>query len=78
MKKNDFCPPFRRIVDGLSVVQATNQVFLGQYLQLEWVYQPIPQLDDKFVPFAQTISNYANEFKLPKIRLLIEKYLENN
>ncbi|NEP48302.1 MAG: response regulator [Moorea sp. SIO3C2] len=38
----------------------------------------LKQLDDKFVTFAQTISNYANEFQLKKIRLLIEKYLENN
>ncbi len=38
----------------------------------------LKQLDDKFVTFAQTISNYANEFQLKKIRLLIENYLEKN
>ncbi|AOW98522.1 hypothetical protein BJP34_02855 [Moorena producens PAL-8-15-08-1] len=38
----------------------------------------LKQLDDKFVTFAQTISNYADEFQLKKIRILIEKYLEKN
>ncbi|NEO35694.1 MAG: response regulator [Moorea sp. SIOASIH] len=50
----------------------------GNMFAITKTAENLKQLDDKFVPFAHTISNYANEFQLKKIRILIEKYLEKN
>ena len=50
----------------------------GNMFAITKTAENLKELDDKFVPFAETLSNYAKEFQLKKIRLLIEKYLKKN